>query len=112
MIIDYGGGGDLTVTLEGPFGNVGSSVKMTAFTAPATEWKGAVSPYSQVVTVPGVSSNSKVDIQLPPDQLEGLRHREASFTAVNDGGTVTLYAIGDKPLEDLTFQATLTEVTA
>ena len=35
-----------------------------------------------------------------------------AFTAENDGGTVTLWAIGDKPSEDLTFQATLTEVVA
>ena len=112
MTIDYGGGGDLTVTLEGPFGNVGSSVKLAAITAPAADWKGAVSPYSQVVQVAGVSSNSKVDLQLDPGALEALRCREVSFTACNEAGVVTLYAIGHRPEEDLTFQATVTEVTA
>lgn len=112
MALSYGTDGSLTVRMEGPFGNVGSAVKLASFTAPAEGWKGAVSPYSQVVEVPGVSVNSKVDIQLSVEQLNLLHSRDMAFTTENDGGVVTLYAIGDKPETDLTLQATVTEVIA
>lgn len=112
MAIDYGGAAAFTVELEGPFGNMGSPVKLTAFTAPASGWKGAVSPYAQPVAVEGISMSSKVDLQLPSGELEKLRRGSYAFTAENDNGLVTLYALGDLPGEDLTFQATVTEVTA
>ena len=112
MAIEYGGGSSFSVELEGPFGAVGSSVKLTAFTAPALNWKGAVSPYTQTVAVEGVSVNSKVDLQLDTQVLHKLSSGSFAFTAENDGGEVTLYALGDKPSEDLIFQATVTEVTA
>lgn len=112
MAIDYGGGGNFTVTMEGPFGSAGSGVKVVSFTAPAEGWKGAVSPYTQVVEVPGISVSSKVDLQLPPGELEKLGGRCLAFTAENEEGVVTVCALGDRPEEDLTFQATVTEVTA
>lgn len=113
MALEYGEGGSFTVTMDGPFGNAGTSaVKLTSFEAPTANWKGAVSPYSQVVQVDGVSVNSKVDIQLSVDQMQQLHEKDIAFTTENDGGVVTLYAIGDKPESDLVFQATLTEVLA
>jgi len=112
MTIDYGGGMDLTVTLEGPFGNAGSSVKLTSFTAGGENWKGAVSPWSQVVQVEGISVSSKVDLQLAPGELEKLHSGSFAFVAENQAGEVTLWAIGDRPGENLTFQATVTEVIA
>lgn len=110
MATEYGEGGSFTVKMEGPFGNAGSSVLVTEINAPVENWKGAVSPFSQVVNVDRTSANSKVDIQLSMEQLELLRDQEIAFTTENDGGVVTLFAIGDKPLADITFQATLTEV--
>jgi len=49
-----------------------------------------------------------VDLQIAMDQIAGV----TAFTAENDGGAVTVYAIGDRPGEDLTLQATITEVIA
>lgn len=112
MAIVYGGGSGFTVEMEGPFGNAGVPVKVTQIHAPAADWKGAVSPYSQTVALEGVSLGSKVDLQLPAEQLNILRGGSYSFVAGNENGTVTLYAIGDLPREDLVFQATVTEVTA
>lgn len=110
--MDYGEGGTFTVSMDGPFGNAGSSVKITEIHAYADSWKGAESPYSQVVEVDGISVNSKVDIQLSVDQMALFRGQDIAFTTENQDGTVTLYAIGDKPLADCVFQATITEVTA
>jgi hypothetical protein len=53
-----------------------------------------------------------VDIQLTAEQMQQLHGMNIAFTTENDGGTVTLWAIGDKPWEDMTFLATLTEVVA
>ena len=111
MSIEYGTG-TLEVTLEGPFGNGANATRIVSFTALATGWKGGESPWFQTVEVPGVSAASKVDIQLRADQLQQLHEKDIAFTTENEGGVVTLWAIGDKPEEDLTFQATLTEVVA
>lgn len=112
MALEYGDGGSFSVTMDGPFGNAGSSVKLISFTAPVANWKGGTSPYFQTVEVTGVSVNSKVDIQLTAEQMQQLHGMNIAFTTENEGGTVTLWAIGDKPREDMTFLATLTEVVA
>lgn len=112
MALNYGEGGTFTVQMDGPFGSVSTAVKLTSISAPLANWKGAISPFSQVVDVDGISNNSVINLQLPIDQLEALRSKEIAFTTSNDNGIVTLYAIGDKPDTDLVFQATLTEVVA
>ena len=111
MAIEYGSG-TLEVTLEGPFGTGANATKMVSFTAPADGWKGGESPYFQSVEVPGITAGSKVDIQLSAQQLQRFHAMDLALTTENDGGAVTLYAIGDKPTEDMTLQATLTEVVA
>lgn len=111
MPIEYGSG-TLEVNLEGPFGYGGSASRLVSFTAPASAWKGGESPWFQEVAVSGVSAVSKVDIQLSAEQLQQLHEKDIAFTTENDGGTVTLWAIGDRPEADLVFQATLTEVVA
>lgn len=109
----YGVSNNLTVQLAGPYGGSGgAAVKLTGITLPVSGWKGAVSPYFQVVEVEGVSVNSKVDLQPDPQQLEQFRQMDLAFVAENDGGVVTVYAIGDKPRGDCALQATVTEVIA
>lgn len=108
--MEYGEGGSYTVTMDGPFGNSDTAVRLVEITAPLANWKGAASPYSQVVTVDGLSINSKVDIQLSTSQLEQFHDQIIAFTVENYDGVTTLYAIGDKPKTDCIFQATVTEV--
>lgn len=112
MALDYGTGGNYTVSLGGPYGSSGSVVKVTSITLPAANWKGAASPYSQVVEVEEASINSKVDLQPTVEQLEIFHDKDLAFTTENDGGVVTVYAIGDKPTNDYTIQATVMEVIA
>lgn len=112
MALEYGTGGTITVSMAGPFGGSGASVKLTEITLLAANWKGAASPYSQVVTVEGVSVNSKVDLQPSVEQLEIFHDKDIALSTENDGGVVTAYAIGDKPKNDYTIQATITEVVS
>ena len=112
MALQFGDTASFSVQMEGPFGGSRTSAKVANILAPAADWKGAVSPFSQEVQVAGVSINSKVDISLSQDQMLELIDRNIVFVAANDGGIVTLYAMGDKPHIDLTFQATLMEVIA
>ena len=114
MATEYGSGGSYTVEMDGPFagggGSGGSSVRMSTLTVPANTWKGGESPYSQVVSVVGITINSKIDMQLSADQMELLHDQNVSFTIVNEKGVVTIYAIGEKPATNCVFQITLTEV--
>lgn len=111
MATEYGNGSALlSVEMEGPFGGSGSYTKITSVTIYADKWKGAISPYSQVVTVDSVSVNSKVDLQPTAEQLEALSGIPVSLMAENNDGVVTVYAVGEKPEKDFTIQATITEV--
>ena len=116
MALQYGQGAGLTVTMEGPFvgggGGGTGEAKLTKITLLAANWKGGESPYSQVVSVNGVSVNSKIDLQPSVEQLEVFHNKVLAFTTENDGGVVTVYAIGDKPTSDYTIQATIMEVVA
>ncbi len=109
MALEYGTGGGITVSMAGPFGGSATAVKLTEITLLAANWKGGESPYSQVVEVEGVSVNSKVDLQ---PSVEMLNDKVIAFSTENDGGVVTVYAIGDKPTNDCTIQATIVEVVA
>lgn len=113
-MVEYGNGGNLEVTMDGPFAGSGASgggsVKMTTITAPVANWKGGESPYSMAVGVDGVTITSKVDVQLNAELITALEGQIISFVAQNNGGLVTLYAFGDKPQADCELQAVLTEV--
>lgn len=109
MAQQYGSSANFTVKMEGPFGSSVTS-KKSQITVHAADWKNAVSPYTQVVELADVSASSQVNIQLSVEQLSTLSEKVLGFTAVNDAGVVTVYAFGDKPTEDYTFQVTIMEV--
>lgn len=113
MALDYGTGGPISVSMEGPFsGGGGTAVKLTNITLLASGWKGGESPYSQVVDIEGISVNSMVNLQPSVEQLEIFHNKDIAFTTENEGGIVTVFAIGDKPTNDYIIQATLVEVIA
>jgi hypothetical protein len=76
----------------------------------ANEWVGDVSPYSQVVEIAEVTENSQVDLTPSVEQLAIFHNKDFAFVTENVGGVVTVYAIGEKPENDYTIQATITEV--
>lgn len=93
-----------------------NDVKMVArigeVTLSASNWVGEDSLYSQTVSIEGVTENSQVDLTPDVQQLAVFYNKDISFVTENDGGVVTVYAIGQKPLNDYTIQVTITEVGA
>ena len=99
-----------TARVSGMSSSGGTSVILTDVTLLASNWQGTSSPYSQVVSIAGVTPTSKVDLQPSVEQLEAFHQKDLAFVSENDGGVVTIYAIGDKPANDYTIQATIMEV--
>ena len=86
------------------------SSRIVNITLTASKWKGADSLYSQVVTINGVTEYSKVDLLPSVEQLAIFHNKDVTFVTENEDGVVTVYAIGDKPTQDYTMQAQITEV--
>jgi hypothetical protein len=107
-MVHYGRAGSLQAQLKGPYGSV--AIRAVEVSLAKDAWKGALSPYSQAVAVEGVGMTSKVDLQPAPEQLERMRTMGMALAAVNDNGLVTVFAFGAKPEDDMTLQATVTEV--
>lgn len=78
----------------------------------ASAWVGDDNLYSQVVTIEGVTENSQVDLTPDVEQLAIFYEKDLTFVTENEGGVVTVYAIGQKPANDYTIQVTITEVDA
>lgn len=77
----------------------------------STNWTGSASPYTQSVTISGATANSKVDLQ--PDAsviAQMVNDGTVALYIANDNGTLTAYAVGEKPTVALTIQATIMEV--
>lgn len=84
--------------------------KVTTVSIPTANWTGDTAPYSQVVTVNGVTANSKVDLQPTAAQILELQEADIMLMAENDNGAVTIYALGGIPTSDYTMQVLITEV--
>lgn len=77
----------------------------------ASAWAGGDEGFAQTVSVSGGTANSLVNLQATLSQIAALQ--EAGVTALlikNDSGTFYAEALGAAPAEDMTIQATLTEV--
>ena len=112
MAVVYGNSQNLQVQLDGPYGSVGSSGKITTVTLPATAWKNAESPFFQVVEIAGISESAMVQIHPDKEQIAKFCVDGTALHMENDGGVTTAYAIGTKPAADITLQVTLTEVVS
>jgi hypothetical protein len=78
----------------------------------ADKWEGSENLYSQIVNIDGVTENSQVDLTPDVEQLVVFYEKDLTFVTENEGGVVTVYAIGQKPAHDYTIQVTITEVSA
>lgn len=58
-----------------------------------------------------ITPNSKVDLQITPEDLVVFHEKDVSFTTVNEDGNVRVCIIGTPPANNYTFHATVTEVT-
>lgn len=77
----------------------------------SANWVGNASPYSQVVTIDGVTEYSQVDLTPSVEQLAIFHDKDLAFVTENEDGVVTVYAIGQKPENDYTMQVTIKEVS-
>lgn len=101
-----------TLTINGKTFTITPVVPTSTVTLLASAWEGEGDKYSQVVEIPGVTSHTKVDLQLTSDQAVAFHPKVLGFVAENDCGVVEVFAIGCKPVNDHTLQVTLTEVEA
>ena len=99
-----------TMSSSGGIPVTAPSVKLVDVTLYANAWVGEKSPYTQVVTVEGVTNYSKVDLQPSPEQLAIFHNKDIAFSTENEDGVVTVFSVGDKPSADYVIQATITEV--
>ena len=88
-----------------------SLVRTATITLVASAWNmDSDNQYSQVVDIAGITEYSKVDLQPTPEQLAIFHEKDVTFVTENEGGTVTVHCIGQKPANDYVIQATITEV--
>lgn len=88
----------------------GATTWLATVTLSASAWTGSDSLYSQVVTIDGITEYSKVDLLPSAEQLAVFHNKDVAFVTENEDGVVTVFAIGDKPTNDYTIQASITEV--
>lgn len=68
--------------------------------------------YTQEVVIPEIiTATTKVDLQPNPEQLVSLITNGISMFAANDDRTITVYSVNDKPVSDMTMQATIKETS-
>lgn len=106
--IDYFTAEDVEKIVEAV--NISTKARTGDVTLLASEWRGTSSPYSQTVTVEGVTENSQVDLTPSDAQVAIFREKDLAFVTKNRGGVVTVSAIGQKPMNDYEMQVTITEV--
>ena len=91
-------------------GKIADIVRVDTIDLLAANWVGEQSPYSQVVSIKDITERSQVDLTPSVEQLAVFYDKDLAFVAENEGGVVTVYALGDKPLNDYRMQVTITEV--
>lgn len=95
-----------------PFHVETSVARISEVTLLAANWTGEDNPYAQRVDIEGVTERSQVDLTPSVEQLAIFYDKSLAFVTENEGGVVTVYAIGQKPEHDYTIQVTITEVSA
>lgn len=90
--------------------DVGSIAAIGTVELPADKWVGSDNLYSQVVSIDGVTEYSQVDLTPSVEQLVIFYEKDLTFVTENYDGVVTVYAIGQRPMNDYTIQVTITEV--
>lgn len=89
----------------------GANLPVAAVELPATGWSVVSSKlFCQEVAISGVTPYSKVNLELNEDQFAQFQAQNLAMLTKNHGGVVTVYAVGSKPQEDYTIQATIQEV--
>lgn len=91
-----------------------NSGRIAYINLPSANWKpgNVENLFSQIVSIEGVTENSKIDLNPSFEQLAIFHAKDVAFVAENEDGVVTVYCIGQKPVADYEMQITITEVNA
>lgn len=65
--------------------------------------------YSQTITIDNITAHSRLDLQPTADMLAEFKQLGLVFVTENNGGTITVYSVGNMPLKSYTMQATIIE---
>lgn len=86
--------------------------RITSVTLTAAAWKedSATGAWVQQLTIPNITANSKIDINLTVQQLNIFHQKDITFVVANEDKVVKMYCIGQKPTANYTVQLTITEV--
>lgn len=89
-----------------------STIGKASITLYANRWVQGKSEnmWYQEVDVANATEYSKVDLQPDVEQMLIFYEKDLTFVTENDGGKITVYCIGQRPANDYTIQATITEV--
>lgn len=85
--------------------------RVSTITLAAANWAGSVAPYSQVVEIDTVTTDTKVELNPTVSQVVKLQNDDIALMVENNGGIVTIYSFGGKPSESMVMQVTLQEVS-
>lgn len=102
--------GEIYIVSDGN-GQMVSNVRVSEVELLASEWVGDNNMWHQVVSIEGTTENTKVDLTPSAEQLAIFYHKDLALVAENEEGVVTVYAIGQRPLNDYIIPVTLTEVS-
>jgi hypothetical protein len=78
-------------------------------TLKASAWTGTASPYSQQLGIGSIPGNRKVELLPSKQVLADLFNAGTALTTENNGGTVTVYALGKKPTKDISMQVAISK---
>ena len=86
--------------------------KTDEITLSASKWveQDGGSHYTQVVSVSGITANTRIDLNPTPEQLISIVDEGLSMFAANQNGVVTVYCMGGKPATDMTLPIAKQEV--
>ena len=99
------------ISMGGGGSSGGSTTRVVDISLPAASWTGSDKRWEQVVTIPGSTANSEVNLTPSMDQLEVFYEKDLTFSTVNRSGVITVQVIGQKPQNDYVIQADVVEVT-
>lgn len=89
--------------------NMQSKSKIYSITIPYASWSGS-GPYTQILTVLNATANSKIDMQADATTIDTIIKGGYCIAIKNDNGVITAYAVGQRPVTNLTLQLIITEV--
>lgn len=84
--------------------------RLVTVSMPASGWTGSTNPWSQTLTISGITASSKLDLNPTAHQIVALQNEEITLMISNENGVAVAYAIGGKPSADMHMQVLISEV--